>query len=480
MSKLLKKDTLTDGVISNLLEESFNGRQHLRIKELQEIHEVLLKLGFFREEAERVYFSDEIIKNQRLKENNTELYNSMREERKNNYVTLFPEKAFILNDGIHAAGGAFNYIYRAKGQRIFWNDKGLIYYRAIYCTIDENGMEYSTIDMGDELDIFSEEVDEELVYTSALEEGIGSIENLILNLTTIKQDFLRDYPIEYLLFPKDVEGLSDFSLELKEQIWVVVIELVKDLLINPAEEKNSCLYFLVSFLEKLNIQPKALHIMKLLEFYKDNNQRVELGIFHEILEILGTSIKRTSYLENNKEILKLSEELKIIQVGSDMANTYHDLIFRVLNQVFDCQLMRGSKEVGIDKGKKRIDIVYDNVGEKGFFSYIKETYRVYCPKIIIECKNYSSDPKNPEIDQLIGRLGKHTGELGILICRTIKDKQSLLERCQAALNKDQGYIIFLTDDDIHQLINLKADSEDDKIFDLLMLKWDSLVLNKKL
>ncbi|MGG0718913.1 hypothetical protein ABE096_15115 [Robertmurraya massiliosenegalensis] len=255
MYNLLKKDSLTGGVISTLLEESFKGRKHLKKKELQKIHNVLINLNFFREEAEEVHFSDEKITKQRSKES-SDLLSISREERKRNYVTVFPENTFILYDGIHAAGGAFNYIYRAKGGRIYWNENGLISYNTIYCTIDEEGMGYYTL-KEDEIDIFSDEVEKELTNVYALVEGIGSIETLILNLTTIKQDFMRDYPIEYLLYPKDVENLSTFSLELKQQIWDVVIELVKDLLMEPSKEQQDILNFLVVFLEKLNIQPKA-------------------------------------------------------------------------------------------------------------------------------------------------------------------------------------------------------------------------------
>ncbi|WP_413357733.1 hypothetical protein AA0X71_23440 [Robertmurraya sp. 2P01SA] len=220
--------------------------------------------------------------------------------------------------------------------------------------------------------------------------------------------------------------------------------------------------------------------MQILEFYKENNQQVNIERFYKILGTIGANTQKEKYIVNEKEILKLSEELKTIKAGIEMADTYHDLIYRALKQIFDGNLSRGLKEVKIDNGIKRVDIVFDNFAKNGFFAYVSDSCKVYCPKILVECKNYNSDPKNPEIDQLIGRLGKHTGKLGILVCRTVEDKKRLLERCQKALRKEQGHIIFLTDDDIRQLLVFKANNDDDGILQLLMVKWDCLVLEQEL
>ena len=40
---------------------------------------------------------------------------------------------------------------------------------------------------------------------------------------------------------------------------------------------------------------------------------------------------------------------------------------------------------------------------------------------MVECKNYSRDLKNPELEQLSGRFSPRRGQVGIAACRTIED-----------------------------------------------------------
>lgn len=46
-----------------------------------------------------------------------------------------------------------------------------------------------------------------------------------------------------------------------------------------------------------------------------------------------------------------------------------------------------------------------------------------------ECKNYSRDVANPEIDQVGGRFSANRGQIGIIACRAVDDMPKLLERC---------------------------------------------------
>lgn len=64
-----------------------------------------------------------------------------------------------------------------------------------------------------------------------------------------------------------------------------------------------------------------------------------------------------------------------------------------------------------------------------------------------ECKNYSEDPANPELDQLLGRFTVQRGWLGLLCYRSSDDKALILQRCKDAAHAQQGYMLALDDDD---------------------------------
>ena len=87
--------------------------------------------------------------------------------------------------------------------------------------------------------------------------------------------------------------------------------------------------------------------------------------------------------------------------------------------------------------------------------------------MFFECKNYSSDPKNPEIDQLVGRLHTKRGRLGFLVCRKIRNRDVLIKRCRDILNATNGYVIALEDKDLKMLIEFGSDKLYNAIDDYL-------------
>lgn len=478
---LLKKDSLTGGIIANLLEESWKGREFLQKEELQKIHNILLEREMFCQEAEKIHYPLEgLTTEEKLIEGLRDVAKGSitREKMKEKYVKLFPKKTLILNDGVYgAAFGGFYYIYRSKGSRIYWDETGEITYRTIHATIDDEGFYYFAEEM-DAINIFDTEINEELqdLSTSLLEDVVGSIENLIFSLMNIKMDFIREYPIEYLLFPRDVNELSSFSIELQNQVWDIVIDLIKQVLLESCDKSLDLLEYLINFLSEVNTHPKPYHIIHLFDFYRENQKVINIHSFNEIFSMIRENNNPKEDFKDIEEIQEIAQNLKQIPTGKSTANQYHDLIYKALEQIFGNSLSRGKKEVKMYDGRKRVDIVFDNFDKNGFFAFIRDSYYIYCPKIFIECKNYSSDPANPEIDQLLGRLGKINGKLGILICREIENKNLLLQRCKPHIAADDKYILFLTDDDIIKLLNLKSENKENEIFEFLAEKWDSLVL----
>jgi hypothetical protein len=74
-----------------------------------------------------------------------------------------------------------------------------------------------------------------------------------------------------------------------------------------------------------------------------------------------------------------------------------------------------------------------------------------------ECKNYSGDITNPEIDQLAGRFGQQRGNLGFLTCRSLDNEALALKRCRDVATDGKGLVLILTDENIQVLLKAVAD-----------------------
>lgn len=155
----------------------------------------------------------------------------------------------------------------------------------------------------------------------------------------------------------------------------------------------------------------------------------------------------------------LIKHLQSIQTGTSFASDYHRAIVGILEILFYPEVSNPVLEAEINQGRKRIDIYFENSARDGFFYNLHMIHKIACPYIIIECKNYSKDIKNPELDQMIGRLTVNKGMLGIITCRTINNKKLFIERCRDSFKNGHGLIIPLTDDDlISALEGLKTDN----------------------
>ena len=107
------------------------------------------------------------------------------------------------------------------------------------------------------------------------------------------------------------------------------------------------------------------------------------------------------------------------------------------------------KEFPIHDGRKRIDITYNNSAENGFFFTLPNSNpALSCPYVFVECKNYTGEVKNPELDQLSGRFSPRRGRVGILACRTLDSKNDFIKRCADTYHDDRGLILPICDEDI--------------------------------
>jgi len=166
----------------------------------------------------------------------------------------------------------------------------------------------------------------------------------------------------------------------------------------------------------------------------------------------------------------LVSAIRAVSPGRDSADDYHRAVEKLLTALFYPGLTIPQIEYPIHDGRKRIDIAYTNVAQRGFFGWIANHYP--SAMIFVECKNYAGDPANPELDQLSGRFSPRRGRVGLLVCRTIHNKDTMIARCRDAANDDRGFIVALDDDDLDTLTQQLRDMQE---FRLLREQFERLI-----
>lgn len=144
--------------------------------------------------------------------------------------------------------------------------------------------------------------------------------------------------------------------------------------------------------------------------------------------------------------------LKTIKEGKEGAEEYHDLIMGVCTLIFHPELSYPRKELEINDGRKRIDIVFSNRASKGIFSRLHSVLDIPCPSIIIECKNYSKEIANPELDQINGRFSAQRGKFGIIFCRRLDNEHHFVKRENDTYRDNRNVIIHITDEILIRLL----------------------------
>jgi hypothetical protein len=164
-----------------------------------------------------------------------------------------------------------------------------------------------------------------------------------------------------------------------------------------------------------------------------------------------------------------------IPAGRKDADDYHALIMGALTALFYPDLICPQKEWEIHDGRKRIDLCYCNAADSGFFSQRRNERKVNANVVIVECKNYSDDLANKELDQLLGRFDDNRGKFGLITCRGLEDGALFLQRCKDAAVRSQGFVIAITDEDVRKFLLAKAEMRDSEIAQTLYTKYRELL-----
>ncbi len=156
------------------------------------------------------------------------------------------------------------------------------------------------------------------------------------------------------------------------------------------------------------------------------------------------------------------EKIKKIKKGEE-PEEYHRTISHALARIFRTSLRNMDMKVSINGGIKIIDTLFTNSAKEGFFQNLRT--QINCIHLVVEVKNISEDPSNPEFDQLNGRLNTYRSKFGILLCREIKDESRAVSICKTYL--PDHTIIFLTDEDIFSMLKFSRDNQIEEINDFM-------------
>ncbi len=223
---------------------------------------------------------------------------------------------------------------------------------------------------------------------------------------------------------------------------------------------------------KANVIDTTIQNPEILEAYrKAKIENPKLTITHE--ELLEEGDIGTPHWDD------LLKKVLEIETGKLNADKYHKTVKVLLDALFYPELTYPIIEKPLHQRRKRIDISYTNDGHTNkpdsteFFGWLSHNYPA--ATIAIECKNYSSDPKNPELDQLAGRFSLSRGQVGILVCRKIEDKALFTKRCKDTAQDGRGFILALDDEDLIKLVDYRKNFEFKKMRTFLQERFDALI-----
>ncbi len=205
--------------------------------------------------------------------------------------------------------------------------------------------------------------------------------------------------------------------------------------------------------------------------------------YPDLLDMYKKIAKETDMLVNfddddptvGEVCAQLESKLLATPTGRKNANRYHSIAMGILTTCFYPHLVNPHKEWEINEGRKRIDIVYTNASENGFFSHRRDAKNTAATMVIVECKNYSKEINNPEIDQLLGRFDDNRGYLGVMTCRDLGKGRKAIKKCRDLAVARRGYIMVLTDNDLVQLLRAKAMMDEGAIEKILDSKFREII-----
>jgi hypothetical protein len=154
----------------------------------------------------------------------------------------------------------------------------------------------------------------------------------------------------------------------------------------------------------------------------------------------------------------LLDRLSQIPPGRTEWSSYQSLCGDILSFLLCPPLAQPISESANQSRINRRDFVLPNYAIGGYWDYMRTHYQAHY--IVVDAKNYTGNVKKKEILQIANYLSLHgAGQFGIVISRTGGDKSAELTRREQWIIH-RKMIVLLNDDDMRQMISLRAANVD--------------------
>ncbi|KAB7610422.1 hypothetical protein F9L33_14065 [Amylibacter sp. SFDW26] len=185
-------------------------------------------------------------------------------------------------------------------------------------------------------------------------------------------------------------------------------------------------------------------------------------------------VSQNTFFQEDLFARVLIDRLQQIPTGTPTANEYHSVVMGICTFLFYPSLTCPVKEHSVDQGRKRIDIKFNNSATGGFFNQMLLSPNTRSIAVPMECKNYTKEIANPELDQIAGRYSIHRGSLGFLLCRNMDNRARFIDRCRDNVGAGRGYTIVLEDADIVEFLEYVEQNQRNMIDDALTRRFDEI------
>ncbi len=209
----------------------------------------------------------------------------------------------------------------------------------------------------------------------------------------------------------------------------------------------------------------SLNNPSILKKYKDDNQKPSDPLPHQAFSDVSNT-PRPDWNALLRQVLDCDP-------GPEDAVSYEKASEAFFTALFYPVLTNPRFQHEIHDGRKRIDISYTNMASRGFFFWLSRHYS--SANIFLECKNYSRDLANKELDQIAGRFSPNRGRVGFIIGRSFHDKALFERRCRDTAGDNRGYVILLDDNDLSLLASDAESNLDYLDFPILRSKFNQLI-----
>ncbi len=206
------------------------------------------------------------------------------------------------------------------------------------------------------------------------------------------------------------------------------------------------------------IEISAEDLLELTKFSSSMNKDIVKKIleliptFHanQVLEMLDGDLQVT--VSNKGK--KLIKELKNCKKGKKGWKQFEDICVKILEYCFIPPIERISVQIPTDGAHHKRDIMvripFSSIGMWGYF------LGRYGTGLIIDCKNYTEPIGQSEVHDITKYLGNNKpSTLGIILSRTDPSESAITQRKSEYASADKKLIIFLKDEDLEKMIELK-------------------------